>query len=167
MKICIKSWSRRRGVEARRKRRFILKSRVPARLEHFLPNITSFRTAFSGERRSPDDHGVRRGKFPPAKLAITGEVVASSGYASGALRMTYRCLARFHYPSGRRAQPSIRRDRLKPSGLNIHFYIGPMAKIIVDQVANHARSVEDLYQTLAPEIPSMQDREKFLRSRPL
>ena len=30
-----------------------------------------------------------------------------------------------------------------------------------------AQAVEDLYQTLATEIPSAQDREKFLRSRPL
>jgi eukaryotic-like serine/threonine-protein kinase len=46
-------------------------------------------------------------------------------------------------------------------------YIGPMARIIVGQAANHARSVEDLYQKLATEIPSTRDREKFLRSRPL
>jgi eukaryotic-like serine/threonine-protein kinase len=46
-------------------------------------------------------------------------------------------------------------------------YIGPMAKIIVSRAANHVRSVEELYQILATEIPSLQDREKFLRSQPL
>ncbi len=56
---------------------------------------------------------------------------------------------------------------LETARKKLAIYIGPMAKIIVDQAANHARSVEDLYQTLAAEIPSMQDREKFLRSRPL
>jgi serine/threonine protein kinase len=46
-------------------------------------------------------------------------------------------------------------------------YIGPVAKIIVGQAANRARSIEDLYQILGTEISSAQDREKFLRSRPL
>jgi eukaryotic-like serine/threonine-protein kinase len=56
---------------------------------------------------------------------------------------------------------------LETARKRLAVYIGPMAKIIVDQAANHARSVEELYQTLATEIPSMQDREKFMRSRPL
>jgi serine/threonine-protein kinase len=56
---------------------------------------------------------------------------------------------------------------LETARKTLAIYIGPMAKIIVDQAANQVRSVEDLYQTLAAEIPSLQDREKFLRSRPL
>jgi eukaryotic-like serine/threonine-protein kinase len=46
-------------------------------------------------------------------------------------------------------------------------YIGPMAKVFVARAAKKARSVDDLYQMLATEISSEQDREKFLRSRPL
>jgi eukaryotic-like serine/threonine-protein kinase len=56
---------------------------------------------------------------------------------------------------------------LKAAGKKLAAYIGPMAKIIVSRAAHHARSVEDLYQILATEIPSAQDREKFLRSRPV
>jgi serine/threonine protein kinase len=46
-------------------------------------------------------------------------------------------------------------------------YIGPMAKVFVARAAKKARSIDDLYQILATEISSEQDREKFLRSRPL
>jgi eukaryotic-like serine/threonine-protein kinase len=56
---------------------------------------------------------------------------------------------------------------LETARKKLAIYIGPMAKIIVGQAANRARSVEDLYQILATEISSAQDREKFLRSRPL
>ena len=56
---------------------------------------------------------------------------------------------------------------LETARKKLAVYIGPMAKIIVGRAANRARSVEDLYQILATEISSQQDREKFLRSRPL
>jgi eukaryotic-like serine/threonine-protein kinase len=69
--------------------------------------------------------------------------------------------------------PSSRRSRswdpaeLETARKNLAIYIGPMAKFIVSRAANHARSVEELYQALATEISSPRDREKFLRSRPL
>ncbi len=68
--------------------------------------------------------------------------------------------------------PSRSFERLDPAVLEtarkkLAVYIGPLARIIVGQAASRARSVEDLYQVLAAEIPSTQDREKFLRSRPL
>ncbi len=69
--------------------------------------------------------------------------------------------------------PSSRRSRswdpaeLETARKNLAVYIGPMAKFIVGRAANHARSVEELYQALATEISSLKDREKFLRSRPL
>ena len=69
--------------------------------------------------------------------------------------------------------PSSRRSRswdpaeLETARKNLAVYIGPMAKFIVGRAANHARSVEELYQALATEISSLIDREKFLRSRPL
>jgi serine/threonine protein kinase len=56
---------------------------------------------------------------------------------------------------------------LETARKNLAVYIGPMAKVIVGRAANKARSLEDLYQLLAAEIHSLQDREKFLRSRPL
>ena len=76
-----------------------------------------------------------------------------------------------HSPAASKTPPRSFKH-LDPSVLatareKLAIYIGPMAKIIVGRAANRARSVEDLYQILATEIPSMQDREKFLRSRPL
>ena len=50
---------------------------------------------------------------------------------------------------------------------NLAAYIGPMAKVIVNRAAKNARSAQDLYETVAEEIPSPSDRQKFLRSLPL
>jgi eukaryotic-like serine/threonine-protein kinase len=50
---------------------------------------------------------------------------------------------------------------------NLAAYIGPMAKVIVNRAAKNARSARDLYETVAEEIPSPADRQKFLRSLPL
>lgn len=55
---------------------------------------------------------------------------------------------------------------LETARKNLAGFIGPMAKVIVGRAAAHARSVEELYQALATEISSPQDRERFLRSRP-
>lgn len=46
-------------------------------------------------------------------------------------------------------------------------YIGPMAKVLVNRTAKNARSLKELYEILAREIPSPSDRQKFLTSRPL
>jgi serine/threonine protein kinase len=46
-------------------------------------------------------------------------------------------------------------------------YIGPMARVLVSRAAKSARSLKELYQILAQEIPSPADRQKFLTSRPL
>jgi len=56
---------------------------------------------------------------------------------------------------------------LETARKNLAVFIGPMAKVIVSRATTHARSVEELYQALATEIPSAGDREKFLRTRPL
>ena len=50
---------------------------------------------------------------------------------------------------------------------NLAVYVGPMAKVLVNRAARDARTLKDLYRTLAPEIASPADREKFLRSQPL
>jgi serine/threonine protein kinase len=74
--------------------------------------------------------------------------------------------AAFKTPSSRRSR-SWDPAELETARKNLAVYIGPMAKFIVGRAANHARSVEELYQALATEISSLKDREKFLRSRPL
>lgn len=50
---------------------------------------------------------------------------------------------------------------------NLAVYVGPMAKVLVNRSAKTARNVAELYQTLAAEITTASDREKFLRSQPL
>lgn len=48
---------------------------------------------------------------------------------------------------------------------NLAVFVGPMAKVLVNRAAKNARTMGELYQTLASEIPAAADREKFLRSR--
>jgi serine/threonine-protein kinase len=75
------------------------------------------------------------------------------------------------YPPASKASP--RKAKTWDAGVlesarkRLAAYIGPMAKVFVARAAKKARSAEDLYQILATEISSEQDREKFLRSRPL
>jgi serine/threonine protein kinase len=45
-------------------------------------------------------------------------------------------------------------------------HIGPMAKVIVERAAKKAKSWQDLYALLAPEVPAGKQRERFLASRP-
>ncbi|MGC4055076.1 MAG: serine/threonine-protein kinase [Paludibaculum sp.] len=50
-------------------------------------------------------------------------------------------------------------DRLKK---DLACQIGPMARVIVDRAARKARSPEDLLSTLAAEIPSAEERTRFV-----
>ncbi|HVV45642.1 MAG TPA: serine/threonine-protein kinase, partial [Bryobacteraceae bacterium] len=45
-------------------------------------------------------------------------------------------------------------------------HIGPIAGIVVERAARQARTLRDLYEALAAEIPSMRDREAFLNKAP-
>ena len=54
---------------------------------------------------------------------------------------------------------------LEKTRKNLAVFVGPMAKVLVSRAAKNARSLEELYRTLADEIPSPADREKFLRSQ--
>jgi len=58
-------------------------------------------------------------------------------------------------------------DVLERARRDVAFYIGPMAKIIVSRAARSARTLDELYEAIAAEIPSPDDRQKFLASRPL
>lgn len=49
---------------------------------------------------------------------------------------------------------------------NLAVYVGPMARVLVSRAARNARNLDELYLTLAAEITSPADREKFLRSQP-
>jgi hypothetical protein len=49
---------------------------------------------------------------------------------------------------------------------SLAIYIGPMARILVGRAAGRTLSLEALYEALAVEIVSPDDRKKFLASRP-
>jgi len=58
-------------------------------------------------------------------------------------------------------------EMLEAAKKNLAIYIGPMARVIVSRATGQAKSIQELYQLLAAEIPSLQDRDKFLRTMPL
>jgi serine/threonine-protein kinase len=41
-------------------------------------------------------------------------------------------------------------------------YLGPIAKVLVNRAARRARNVTELQEALAAEIPSVDDRRRFL-----
>ena len=45
-------------------------------------------------------------------------------------------------------------------------YVGPLARVLVNRAAKTCTSVSELYNTLAEEIPSWEDRERFIENRP-
>jgi serine/threonine-protein kinase len=45
-------------------------------------------------------------------------------------------------------------------------YVGPLARVLVNRAAKTCTSVSELYDTLAEEIPSWEDRERFIENRP-
>jgi serine/threonine protein kinase len=44
-------------------------------------------------------------------------------------------------------------------------YVGPMAKILVDRAARKAKTLRQLYETLAEEVPAGEERKRFLATR--
>jgi hypothetical protein len=57
-------------------------------------------------------------------------------------------------------------DVLERAGRHLAEYLGPMAKILVSRTSARARSEEELYDLLAAEIDSEQDRAAFRRKGP-
>lgn len=55
---------------------------------------------------------------------------------------------------------------LESARKELALFIGPMARVIVSRAAKRARTLQDLYEILAAEIPSPGDRQKFLATRP-
>jgi hypothetical protein len=43
-------------------------------------------------------------------------------------------------------------------------YLGPIAKVLVSRTARTARTVDELHQALAAELPSTEDRRRFLEA---
>jgi eukaryotic-like serine/threonine-protein kinase len=75
--------------------------------------------------------------------------------------------------SGSRVLPPTSSQALSfdPLGLerlrkDLAQHIGPMARVLVDRAAKRARSWQELYSQLAPEIPAGKERDRFLASCP-
>ncbi len=69
-----------------------------------------------------------------------------------------------HGRGASRAVKSLDAPELERLKKDLAVYIGPMARIIVARAAKNSGSLRQLYETVAEEIPSPADREKFLAS---
>jgi hypothetical protein len=68
------------------------------------------------------------------------------------------------HPSSANQPPPLDARTLEAARAALAAYLGPMAAILVNRAARHARSAEQLKAALAGEIPDEQARRKFLAS---
>ncbi|MDR3457239.1 MAG: hypothetical protein P4N60_07325 [Verrucomicrobiae bacterium] len=59
--------------------------------------------------------------------------------------------------------PPLEPAILERARKDLALYVGPMAKVLVNRAAAKVSTRMELYQALAPEIPSAKDREAFLK----
>lgn len=64
------------------------------------------------------------------------------------------------------SKPSWDPKVLEAAKKALSVYIGPVARILVDRTASRTHDVSQLYASLAAEIPTPGDREKFLATKP-
>ncbi len=69
-------------------------------------------------------------------------------------------------PENTVAPPRFARDELEHVKRELAVYVGPMARIIVDRAAKKSTSWQQLYEILSAEVPSGEERKRFLRTRP-
>jgi eukaryotic-like serine/threonine-protein kinase len=136
----------------------------PSEIVPDLPEELSVIIEKSLEKR-PEDRFQTADEFRTALLELNLERPSDYDSVTASVVGTSHAVSPSKTPSRsfQHLDPAV----LEAARKKLAVYIGPMARIIVGQAANRARSVEELYQILATEIPSPQDREKFLRSRPL
>lgn len=114
--------------------------------------------------KDPKDRFQTAGEFRAALMALgppkplTADLLATAGVDSN-----FKLQMGDSKPIPRSWDPAL----LETAKRNLAVYIGPMARVIVGRAAEKALSVQDLYQLLAAEIPSLQDRDKFLRKMPV
>jgi len=65
--------------------------------------------------------------------------------------------------SGTRNSTQWNPDSLKTIEKNLAHYIGPLARLIVSKIAKKSKTVDDLSQSLASQIPTEKERTEFLR----
>lgn len=70
-------------------------------------------------------------------------------------------------PAGFGQAKSFDPFQIEKARKDLAVYIGPMAKVIVNRAARQARSMQELYEALSKEIPSLTDRQKFLSCCPI
>ena len=122
-----------------------------------------FRDALSGLARGSKPHAAARGvlgeressEIPSARRPLPVEITPRPEHVPTPVRQTSTAEKPW--------DPAV----LETARKNLAVFVGPMAKILVNRAAKNARSVAELYKTLASEITTPADREKFLRSRPL
>ncbi len=100
---------------------------------------------------TPQEFGPQTQKFIPTGPVHTPVPGTRSGTSSSA----------FGQASG--FDPA----QIEKARKDLAVYVGPMAKVLVNRAARQAQSIQELYEMVSKEIPSITDRQKFLACCPL
>jgi eukaryotic-like serine/threonine-protein kinase len=111
--------------------------------------------------------GYRLVTPPPTVPVYATPDPAPSGSESTPPRPTAVAQASAESRGASRAVKSLDAPDLEKLKKELAIYIGPMARVIVARAAKNSGSLRQLYETVAAEIPSPADRQKFLASRAL
>lgn len=141
--------------------RFLREIKVVASLEH--PNIAALRTAFKVDDQLVMIMELVEGSAPvPVYAAPSPAVPLASDSVETA--PTPAAPAEAESLGASRPVKSLGEPDLERLKKELAVYIGPMARIIVARAAKRSASLRQLYETVAAEIPSPADRQKFLAS---
>jgi serine/threonine-protein kinase len=113
--------------------------------------------------KNPKSRFQTADEFRTALVALGPAKQSSDMFSTAGVDSSFKLKVEGHVTSPKSWDPEM----LEAAKRNLAVYIGPMARVIVGRAADKARSVQDLYELLAAEIPSLQDRDKFLRKMPV
>jgi serine/threonine protein kinase len=141
----------------------------PASLNPFLPPALSA-IILRALEKLPEDRFQSADEFRLALEAVAGQRAGATVLSPPPERpvpATARPAATVTLP-GVGATPSALDDPavLSKAAKDLAVFIGPLAKVLVNRAAKRSQNVRQLYETVAGEIPTAADRERFLRKVP-
>jgi hypothetical protein len=69
-------------------------------------------------------------------------------------------------PGSRTSDIALSPENVEHATKDLALYIGPIARVIVKRASRNCSTLKELYHTVAKEIESPKERERFLNSRP-
>lgn len=131
----------------------------PHALNPLLPEALSAIIMRALQKR-PDDRFQSAAEFRSELAALLGKSTASAVRHAPAEPAPPR-----HREGSGTASSTWEPGVLEAAAKELAAYIGPLAKVIVSRAARRSRSPRELYECVAVEIPSVEDRARFLANK--